>query len=160
VWYEDLTSSARQSLVIGAPAVAATVVIALAACGTATKPTAPSSGSPEVSCQSAYVDWLYRSRGVTCAQANAVAAAIFMGDDGDERTSFTQEDFAPLPTVNVPGVGYVPARTSGLWHCRYSTRRSTYGVAIVRFVYATCRLGAHVVKMTTAMDNRAISRNS
>jgi hypothetical protein len=106
------------------------------------------------------VDWLYRSRGVTCDQAKAVATAIFMGDDGDERTSFTQEDFAPLPTVNVPGVGYVPTRTSGFWHCRYGTRRSSYGVATVGFVYATCRFGAHVVKMTTAMDHRAIRRDS
>jgi hypothetical protein len=64
------------------------------------------------------VDWLYLSAGV--------------GDDGNERTSFMKEDFSPLPTVAVAGVGYLPTRVLGGWHCRYSTRRSSYGVETAR----------------------------
>jgi hypothetical protein len=71
------------------------------------------------------VDWLSLSGGVKCDQAEDVASAIFMGDDGNERTSFMKEDFSPLPTVNVAGVGYLLTRIVGFWHCRYSTRRSS-----------------------------------
>jgi hypothetical protein len=170
---EVLTTSDTQPRVIGLLAVAATVVVALAACGTTTTSTGPSSGSAtkaKSSCGSAYVDWLYLSGGVMCEEARGVAAAIFMGDDGDERTSFMKEDFSPLPTVKVAGVGYLPTRILGFWHCTYSTRRSGYGVQTarpgfdasgsLRLVYATCRLDAGVVKMTTAMDHRANRRDS
>jgi len=170
---EVLTSSKKQSRVIGLLAVAATVVAALAACGTTTTSTGPSSASAteaQASCESAYVDWLYLSGGVKCDEARRVATAIFMGDDGNERTSFMKEDFSPLPTVKVAGVGYLPTRILGFWHCRYSTRRSSYGVQTgrtwfdangsLRLVYATCRLDASVVKMTTATDQRANRRDS
>jgi hypothetical protein len=116
------------------------------------------------------VDWLYLSGGVKCDQAKGVATAIFMGDDGNERTSFLKEDFSPLPTVDVPGVGYLPVRILGSWHCTYSTRRSSYGAETgrawfdangpVRLVYATCRLDARVVKLTTAIDERPNRRAS
>jgi hypothetical protein len=162
----------RPSRVTGLLAVA-TAVLALAACGTTTTSTGPPLGSAkkaQASCQSVYVDWLYLSAGVTCHDAKDVASAIFMGDDGNERTSFMKEDFPPLPTVAVAGVGYLPTRVLGGWHCRYSTRRSSYGVETARswfdaigsrrLVYATCRLGAGVVKMTTAMDQGANRRNS
>ena len=161
---EVLTSSDKQRRVIGLLAVAASVVVALAACGTTTS-TGPSSGSATrapASCESAYVDWLYLAGGVTCAEAKDVATAIFMGDDGNQRASFMKEDYSPLPTVKVPGVGYLPTRILGLWRCSYSTRRSSYGVQIARtwfdangaprLVSATCRLDGRVVKMTTAMD--------
>ena len=165
---EVLTSSNKQSRVIGLPAVAVAVVLALVACGTTTTSIGPLSGSArkvKVSCESAYVDWLYLSGGVTCGGANDVASAIFMGDDGTERTSFMKQDFSGRPTVKVAGVGYLPTRILGAWHCRYSTRRSSYGVATgmrwldangpLRLVYATCTLDAGIVNMTTAIDQRA-----
>jgi hypothetical protein len=168
---EVLTSSNKQRRVIGLMAVAATVEVALAACGTTTS-TEPSSGSAtkaRASCESAYVDWLYLSGGVKCDEARGVATAIFMGDDGNERTSFNKEDYSPLPTVKVPGVGYLPTRISGLWHCRYSTRRSSYRVRTartgfdangsLRLVYATCRLEAVVVTMTTTIGQGANRRD-
>jgi hypothetical protein len=136
-------------------------VLALGACGTRTPSGGPAKA--EASCQSTYVDWLQLSGGVTCEQAKEAATAIFMGDDGNERTSFMKEDFAPLPTVEVSGVGYLPARILGSWRCQYSTRRSSYGVPSagpVRLVFATCRLDARVVEMTTAMDQRANRRDS
>ena len=74
------------------------------------------------------MDWLYLSGGVKCDEARSVASAIFMGDDGNERTSFMKEDFSPSPTVKVAGVGYLPTRISGFWLCRYRTRRASYGV--------------------------------
>jgi hypothetical protein len=93
-----------------------------------------------------------------------------MGDDGNKRTSFLKEDFSPLPTVKVAGVGYLPTRVLGWWRCRYGTRRSSYDPETgttrfdadgsLRLVYATCRLDARVVTMTTAMDQRADHRNS
>jgi hypothetical protein len=163
---EALTSNNEQSRVIGWLAVAATVAVALAACGTTTS-TGPSSASATrapAPCKSAYVDWLYLSGGVKCDEARSVASAIFMGDDGNEGTSFMKEDFAPLPTVRVAGVGYLPTRILGLWHCRYGTRRSSYdgeaggtwlgAYGTLRLVYATCSLDARVVRMTTAMDHR------
>jgi hypothetical protein len=165
---EVLTRSNKQSRAIGLLGVAASVVLALAACGTTTSSTersARSATKAKASCESPYVDWLYLSRGVTCDEAKDVATAIFMGDDGNERTSFMKEDFSPLPTVKVAAVGYLPTRILGSWHCRYSTRRSSYGVetgrpwldanGTLRLVYATCALDAGVVKMTTAMDRRA-----
>ena len=171
-YQEALTSSNEQSRVIGRLAVAATVVVAIAACGTTTS-TGPSSESAtraQAPCESAYVDWLYLSGGVKCHEARSVASAIFMGDDGNERTSFMKEDFSPLPTVKVAGVGYLPTRVLGFWHCRYGTRRSSYGAQTgrrwfdatgsLRFVYATCRLDDGIVKMTTAMDQRANRRDS
>jgi hypothetical protein len=107
---------------------------------------------------SAYVDWLSLSEGATCDAAKAVAGAIFMGDDGDVRSSFLQADFSPLPTVKVAGVGYLPKRIPGSWHCRYETRRSSYGVwtdGTPRLLYATCRLNSRVVTMTTTVDHLA-----
>jgi hypothetical protein len=149
------------------------VVLALAACGPTTTPSGPSSGSATkatASCESAYVDWLYLSGGVTCDEARDVATAIFMGDDGNRRTSFLREDFSPLPTVKVAGVGYLPTRILGLWHCGYGARRSSYGVQTggtwldaigsLRLLYATCRIDAGVVKMTTAIDQRVNRRES
>ena len=112
-------------------------MVALGACGTASKPTGHSSGlatQAEASCESAYVDWLYRSGRVKCDEAKDVASAIFMGDDGNERTSFMKQDFSGLPTVEVAGVGDLPTRILGLWRCRYSTRRSSYGVQTARTV--------------------------
>jgi hypothetical protein len=167
-WTRDSREALRRS---GLLAVAAIAVLALAACGGETKSAGPSSGSAtEASCESAYVDWLYLSGRVKCDEAQAVATAIFMGDDGNERTSFMRQDFSPLPTVEVAGVGYLPTRVLGFWHCRYSTRRSSYGVQSgrtwldangpLRLVSGTCGRGAAVVKMTTAMDQRAIRRNS
>jgi hypothetical protein len=163
----------KQRRVICLLAVAAIVVVALAACGTTTTTTRASSGSAtksKASCESAYVDWLYLSAVVTCGVARRVASAIFMGDDGNERTSFMKEDFSPLPTVKVAGVGYLPTRILGFWQCRYGTRRASYGVQTgmtwfdpngsLRLVYATCRLDAGVVKMTTAIDQRANRRDS
>ena len=91
----------------------------MAACGTTSTPTGPTSVSAprsEASCASAYVDWLSHSGGATCHEAKDVARAIFMGDDGNVRTSFTKGDFAPLPTVAVDGVGYLPKRIAGSWH--------------------------------------------
>ena len=150
------TSSAARA------ALAAVVVIALGACGSATPSVRPSA---EVSCQSAYVDWLSLSGGVTCDDAKAVAGAIFMGDDGNDRTSFMQQDFAPAPTVRVAGVGYLPTRVLGSWQCTYSTRRSGYGAVTgrswaaatgtLRLLYATCRLDGGAVQITTAIDQRA-----
>jgi hypothetical protein len=164
---EVLTSSNKRSWALALWAVAATVVLALAACGTAAPSSGPTSGSAtkaEASCASAYVDWLYRSGSVKCDEAKDVASAIFMGDDGNERTSFMSEDFAPLPTVRVAGVGYLPTRILGLWHCRYGTRRASYdgepggrwlgAYGTLRLVYATCSLDARVVRITTAMDHR------
>jgi hypothetical protein len=160
------TSSNNHGRVIGLLAVAALLVVALVACGTSTS-TRPLSGSATkatASCESAYVDWLSLSGGVKCAEAKAVAGAIFMGDDGNERTSFMKEDFSPLPTDRVAGVGYLPTRILGLWHCRYGTRRSSYddetgrtwpgASGPLRLVYTTCSLDARVVRMTTAMDHR------
>jgi hypothetical protein len=148
-------------------------VLALAACGTTTTSSAPSSTSTTnaaASCQSAYVDWLEPSGGVRCDEANDVAATIFMGDDGEQRTSFLKEDFSPLPTVEVAGVGYLPTRILGAWRCGYGTRRSSYGAQTGRtsfdangprrLVYATCRLDAGVVRMTTAMDRRVDRRDT
>lgn len=116
------------------------------------------------------MDWLYLSGGVRCEEARSVAAAVFMGDDGNERTSFMKEDFFPLPTAKVAGVGYLPTRIFGFWRCTYSTRRSSYGVQTVRtwfdanglprLVSATCTLGAGVVKMTTTMDQGANRRDA
>jgi hypothetical protein len=71
------------------------------------------------------VDWLYRSGSAKCDEAKDVASAIFMGDDGNERTSFMKQDFSGLPTVEVAGVGDLPTRILGSWRCRYSTRRSS-----------------------------------
>jgi hypothetical protein len=160
-------------MVLSLLAVAAAVAVGLAACGSTTTSTGPSSGSAmkaKAPCAIAYVDWLYLSEGVKCDEARSVANAIFTGDDGNERTSFMKEDFSPLPTVKVAGVGYLPTRVLGFWHCRYSTRRSSYGVQAgrtwfdatgsLRFVYATCRLDGGIVKMTTAMDQRANRRDS
>ena len=147
-------------------------MLALTSCGTttATEPSSGSAAKAEAACESAFVDWLSFSGGVTCGEANDVATAIFMGDDGNERTSFMKEDFAPLPTVRVAGVGYLPTRSFGSWHCSYRTRRSSYGVQTgvtwldangpVRLVSATCRLNAGVVTMTTAIDHRADRRAS
>jgi hypothetical protein len=163
---EVLTSSNKRSWALALWAVAATVVLALAACGTAAPSSGPTSGSAtkaEASCASAYVDWLYRSGSVKCDEAKDVASAIFMGDDGNERTSFMKQDFSGLPTVEVAGVGDLPTRILGSWRCRYSTRRSSYGVQTtrtVRFVYATCRLDTGIVKMTTAIDQRANRKDS
>jgi hypothetical protein len=145
-------------------AAAGTVVVGLGGCGTTTMPSGP---APRAAggCQSTYVDWLQLSGAVTCDQANQVATAIFMGDDGNTRTSFLRGDFAPLPTLRVAGVGYLPTRVLGSWHCRYSTRRSSYDAPAApaslgatgapRLVSATCRFHAGVVAMTTAMDERA-----
>jgi hypothetical protein len=102
------------------------------------------------------VDWLYLSRGTACDAAKNVASAIFMGDDGDQRSSFMREDFSP--TVTVAGVGYLPTRVFGSWQCRYKTRRPSYGVPTAgsrRLVYATCMLSARVVMMTTTVDQLA-----
>jgi hypothetical protein len=74
------------------------------------------------------------------------------------RSSFLQADFSPLPTVKVAGVGYLPKRIPGSWHCRYETRRSSYGVwtdGTPRLLYATCRLNSRVVTMTTTVDHLA-----
>ena len=159
-------SSNKQRKVIGLSAVAALLVVALVACGTSTStgPLSSSATKATASCESAYVDWLSLSGGVKCDEAKAVAGAIFMGDDGNERTSFMREDFAPLPTVRVAGVGYLPTRMLGLWHCRYGTRRSSYdgeaggtwlgAYGTLRLVYATCSLDARVVRTSTAMDHR------
>ena len=141
---------------------AAVVVVALVGCGSVTRSTRPSAAVP---CQSAYVDWLSLSGGVRCADAKAVAGAIFMGDDGNDRTSFMQQDFSPAPTVRVAGVGYLPARVLGSWQCAYSTRRSSYGTwsagaGTLRLLYATCTLNAGVVQITTAVDQRADSSAS
>jgi hypothetical protein len=152
-------------------AVAATAVLGLGACGAMTMPHRPASAAAAAaSCHSAFVDWLQVSGGVKCDRATAVATAIFMGDDGNDRTSFMKDDFSPLPTVEVAGVGYLPTRVPGSWHCRYSTRRSSYGVPTPdtglnaggppRLVSATCRLGTGVVVMTTAVDERANRRDS
>ena len=115
------------------------------------------------------MDWLYLSGGVKCDEARSVASDIFMGDDGNERTSFMKEDFSS-PTVKVAGVGYLPRRISGFWLCRYSTRRSSYGVqtgrtsfdadGTLRLVSATCRFDAGVVTMTRAIDQLADRRDS
>lgn len=144
-------------------------MVALAACGTVSKPTGHSSGAV-TSCESAYVDWLYLAGRVRCGEANDVVAAIFMGRDGNERTSFLREDFTPLPTVKVAGVGYLPTRILRSWHCRYRTRRSSYAEGTVRpsfdasgtlrLVYATCRHEAGVVEITTAMQHGTNQRNS
>jgi hypothetical protein len=171
-YQEALTSNNEHSRVIGRLAVAATVAVALAACGT-TMSTGPSSGSARrapAPCESAYVDWLDLSGGVKCDEARSVASAIFMGDDGNERTSFMKEDFYPAPTVKVAGVGYLPTRLSGFWRCKYSTRRSSYGVqtgrtsfdanSYLRLVSATCRFDAGVVKMTRTIDQLADRRDS
>jgi hypothetical protein len=163
-----LTSSDKQRRAIGLAAVAGAVVLALAACGATTTSTGPRSRSAtkvSASCESAYVDWLYLSGGARCDEAKDVASAIFMGDDGNQRTSFMKQDFSGRPTVKLAGVGYLPTRILGVWHCRYSARRSSYGVATgmrwldangpLRLVYATCGLDAAVVNMTTAIDQRA-----
>ena len=123
----------------------------------------------EPSCVSAYVDWLYLSGRVKCGEANDVAAAIFMGGDGNERTSFGRDDFTPLPTVKVAGVGYLPTRVLRSWHCRYRTRRSSYAEGTVRpsfdasgtlrLVSATCRLAAGVVEITTALEHSTSRRD-
>jgi hypothetical protein len=169
---EVLTSSNKHGRAIGLLTVAAAVVLALAACGTTTssRPSSRSATTAKASCTSAYVDWLDLSRGVKCDQAKDVASAIFMGDDGNERTSFMKEDFSALPTVKVAGVGYLPTRILGAWHCRYSTRRSSYDPETDRpsfdangtlgLLYATCRLDARVVKMTTTMNHAANRRNT
>lgn len=108
---------------------------------------------------SAYVDWLYVSPGARCRAAKNVAGAIFMGDDGGERTSFLKDDFSPLPTIKVAGIGYLPTRILGSWHCRYATRRSSYGASIAgawpRLVYVRCTLDATVVMMTTTVNQLA-----
>jgi hypothetical protein len=143
-------------------AIAAAVVVLLTACGSARR-SPPSATRTDAACASAYVDWLSRSDGATCDAAKNVASAIFMGDDGDVRSSFMREDFAPLPTVSVAGVGYLPTRILGSWRCRYETRRSSYGVSpesSPRLLYATCRLDARIVTMTTTVDqlvNRSAS---
>ena len=125
--------------------------------------------SAAMSCQSAYVDWLDLSGGVKCDDAKAVASAIFMGDDGNDRTSFMKQDFAPAPTVRVAGIGYLPTRVLGVWRCRYRTRRSSYDApaptsagasGTLRLLYATCRRDARVVQITTAVDQRADSRDA
>jgi hypothetical protein len=147
------TSSAARTA-----AVAAVVPLALAACGTVRRAGRPSA---DVSCQSAYVDWLNPSGGVNCDDAKAVARVIFMGDDGNDRTSFMKQDFAPAPTATVAGVGDLPTRVLGLWRCRYRTRRSSYGASVtLRLVYTTCRVGAGVVQITTTVDQRADRRDS
>lgn len=127
--------------------------------------TRPAQRSAEASCQSAYVDWLTLSGGVKCGDAKAVAGAIFMGDDGNDRTSFMQQDFSPAPTVRVAGVGYLPSRVLGSWQCSYITRRSSYGTwspgnGTLRLLYTTCTLDAGVVQITTAIDQRADSSDS
>jgi hypothetical protein len=135
----------------------ATALVVLAACGT-TRQRSSVSPNAQASCASAYVDWLSLADGATCDAAKAVAGAIFMGDDGDVRSSFLQEDFSPLPTVKVAGVGYLPTRILRSWRCRYETRRSSYGVTTdgsPRLLYATCRLDARVVTMTTTVDQLA-----
>jgi hypothetical protein len=116
-----------------------------------------SAAKAEPACRSAYVDWLQRSGTVTCDKAKEVATTIFMGDDGNERRSFLREDFAPLPTVSVAGVGYLPTRVLGAWQCRYATRRSSYGAPAPRLVSATCRLDGGVVTMTTAVQRMSES---
>src|SRR5262245_733708 len=89
-------SMSRTSSAARTAAVAAGVPLALAACGTVR----PAAGRPAyVSCQSAYVDWLSPSGGVKCDDAKAVARAIFMGDDGNDRASFMKQDFSPAPTA-------------------------------------------------------------
>ena len=160
------TSSNKQRRLIGLLAVAVLLAVALVACGTSTSkgPLSRSATMATASCKSAYVDWLSLSGAVTCDQAKAVAGAIFIGDDGNERTSFMREDFSPLPTVRVAGVGYLPTRIMGLWHCRYGTRRSSYDGETgrtslgangpLRLLFTTCSLDAGVVRMTTAMDHR------
>ena len=148
-------------------------MLALGACGTAAKHKGHSSGSvtqAAASCESAYVDWLYFSGRVRCSEANTVAAAIFMGRDGNERTSFLREDFTPLPTVKVAGVGYLPTRVLRSWHCRYRTRRSSYAEGAVRpsfdasgtlrLVSATCVAEAAVVEITTTTEHGTNRRNS
>src|SRR5262249_56760617 len=107
-------------------AVAAVAVVLLTACGAARR-SPRSATATDAACTSAYVDWLSRSDGATCDAAKNVASAIFMGDDGDVRSSFMPEDFSPLPTVKVAGVGYLPTRVAGFWRCTYETRRSSYG---------------------------------
>jgi hypothetical protein len=134
--------------------IAAAVVVLLTACG-ATRQRSSGPTSTRAACVSAYVDWLSRSDGATCDAAKAVASAIFMGDDGDVRSSFLREDFSPLPTIRVAGVGYLPTRILRSWHCTYETRRSSYGVTndgSPRLLYGTCRLNARVVTMTTTVD--------
>ena len=116
------------------------------------------------------MDWLYFSGRVRCSEANTVAAAIFMGRDGNERTSFLREDFTPLPTVRVAGVGYLPTHVLGSWHCRYRTRRSSYAEGAVRpsldasgtlrLVSATCVAEAAVVEITTTTEHGTNRRNS
>jgi hypothetical protein len=141
-------------------AIAAAVALGLGACGTRTTSSGPSSGAAAkavASCQSPYVDWLQRAGAVTCDKAKEVATTIFMGDDGNARTSFTQEDFAPLPTVSVVGVGYLPTRVLGAWRCRYATRRSSYGPPAPRLVFATCRVDGGVVTMTTVVQRMSES---
>jgi hypothetical protein len=104
------------------------------------------------------VDWLFLSDGATCDAAKAVAGAIFMGADGEVRSSFLQQDFSPLPTVKVAGVGYLPTRILRSWRCGYETRRSSYGATTdgsPRLLFATCRLNARVVTMTTTVDQLA-----
>jgi hypothetical protein len=152
-------------------AVAAAAVLGLGGCGARAVPhRAGSTAEAGAPCHSAFVDWLQVSAGVKCGQATAVAGAIFMGGDGNDRTSFTKDDFSPLPMVELAGVGYLPTRVLRSWHCRYSTRRSSYGVPTAgpwldaseppRLVSATCRLGADIVTMTTAVDQRANRRDS
>jgi hypothetical protein len=153
---------------LGPLAIAAMVVLALGACGVTTS-TGPSA-RPGTSCESAFVDWLYVVGKVKCSAAKDVASAIFRAEDGNERTSFMKQDFSPLPTVEVAGVGYLPTRIQGLWRCRYDTRRSSYGVATGarRFdaigspwlVQATCRAKAGVVVMTTAIHQGENRRKS
>ena len=94
---------------------------------------------------------------MTCDEAKEVATTIFMGDDGNTRTSFLREDFAPLPTVSVAGVGYLPTRVLDAWRCRYSTRRSSYGAPAARLVSATCRLDGGVVAMTSVVQRMSES---
>jgi hypothetical protein len=157
--------------VTGLLTVAAAAALALGGCGARTAPRGPAAGAEAAApCHSAFVDWLQVSASVTCDQATAVAKAIFMGDDGNDRTTFMKGDFSALPTAEVAGVGYLPTRVLSSWHCRYSTRRSSYGVPTAgrwlhasgppRLVSATCRLHGAVVTMTTTVDQRANRRAS
>jgi hypothetical protein len=156
----SVASTNEQRGVIGLLAAAVAVVLALGGCATGTTSSGPSSGpvaKGDASCRSPYVDWLELSGGLTCDEARKVVTTIFMGDDGNERTSFLRADFAPLPTVMVAGVGYLPTRILGSWQCRYRTRRSSYGAPAPRLVSATCRLGAAAVVMTTVAQRMSES---
>jgi hypothetical protein len=110
------TSSNKQRRLIGLLAVAVLLAVAFVACGTSTSkgPLSRSATMATASCKSAYVDWLSLSGAVTCDQAKAVAGAIFIGDDGNERTSFMREDFSPLLTVRVRGWAICPRAS---WAC-------------------------------------------